>query len=281
MAEIFAALLGSRAVALTIISPPRKSEARIEALFDGEPDWAALNASVAVMAMVQGIKLPKLEVTEVENLDWLKKLAADFPPLSIARWTIHGAHHKGRIPNPRMALQIDATSAFGTGEHPTTRGCLLMLNVLLKKKKIRRGRMLDVGCGSGILAMAYVKATHGHAIGIDLDTDSVGIAVKNAHVNGMQKHVRLKTGRGYTSRLVQQNAPYDLIMANIFARPLSHMAKDLKRSLRPGGIGILSGMLMSQANQVLAAHHMQNLHLMQRICIGEWSVLAFQRRTKA
>ena len=274
LAEMFADTLDD-AVALTVLAPPRKNEARIEALFDHEPDKAALAARLAVISALCRVKAPKIEVREMPKLDWLKKVAGDFPPFDVARWTIYGAQHRTKVSRPRLALQIDATSAFGTGEHPTTKGCLLMLDRLLKQTSPRRA--LDMGCGSGILAMAYAKAAHGKAVAVDLDPESVQIARGNAKANGLQNHVRVGLSNGYRAALVRQNALYDLIMANIFAGPLCKMAKKLKCHLRPGGIAILSGLLNHQANAVLAAHRTQGLRLVKRMRIGEWAVLALQR----
>ncbi len=277
-ADRFARVFEDDALAVTVMSPPRTVHASVEALYDHEPDLAAASARVTILATMNGWATPQLRVTEVPPLDWLKKVAEDFPPLRIARWTVHGAQHRAAVPDRRYALQIDATSAFGTGEHPTTRGCLIALDRLLKRTSPRR--MLDVGCGSGILAMAFTKSRPGQAIAVDLDADSVRIAVNNAQGNGLRQRLNAFLGSGYRDRRVRSSAPYDLIMANIFAVPLSHMAKDLKRHLKPGGEAILSGILNHQANRVIAAHRMQGIHLTRRITIGEWSVLMLKRRKK-
>ena len=183
--------------------------------------------------------------------------------------------HRDKVPNRLYALQIDATNAFGTGEHPTTRGCLLMLDKILKSG-FRPRRMADIGCGSGVLAMGCVQATRGSAVAVDLDPDSVQIATNNVRANGLGGKIRVGRSRGYAASLVRASAPYDLIMANIFARPLSQMAADLKKNLRPGGRVILSGLLTSQANLVIAAHRMQGLALVSHMRLGEWSVLALK-----
>ncbi len=289
LAEVVAAALEDDAVSITLLIPPRTAMAQVDALYDHAPDAGALTAQLALLAALHRAKMPRFVVTEVGNLDWLKKVAADFPPLPIARWTVYGAEHRHKITNHRLALQIDATSAFGTGEHPTTRGCLLLLDELLKRRGgtaplPRREHcysMLDVGCGSGILAMGFAKACRGRAVAVDLDPDAVAIAAGNIGANGLRNHVRTARSFGYRNPLVGGNAPYDLIMANIFARPLCLMAKDLARHLRPGGVAILSGLLNSQANAVLAAHRQQGLYLIKRLRLGEWSVLALRRPLKA
>ena len=278
--EFIGDALGDDAVAMTVLAPPREVQARIEAIYDHEPDQAEIATKLAILAAACGIKAPVFTIRPSPKLDWLKKVASDFPPLRIARWTIHGAMHRDKVPNRLRALQIDATNAFGTGEHPTTRCCLLMLDQMLKSG-FRPRRMADIGCGSGILAMACVQAARGRAVGVDLDPDSVQIALNNSRTNGLGPHIRAGQGRGYVSSLIRRNAPYDLIMANIFARPLAQLAADLKKHLRPGGIAILSGLLTSQANFVIAAHRMQSLALFEHKKIGEWSVLALKRPNRA
>ncbi len=289
LAEAAGHVLEDEAVSVAVFAPPRAGKAEVEALFDRKPDAASLNARMAVLAALHKAKAPKVRVEAAGNLDWLKKVAADFPPLSIARWTVYGAAHRDKVKNVRLALRIDATSAFGTGEHPATRGCLLLLERVLKKNPSPFAERplffslnaLDLGCGSGILAMAFVKACRGQAVAVDCDPESVRIAAENVRVNGLSGLVRTGRSDGYRAPLVRDNAPYRLIMANIFARPLCRMARDLKRHLLPGGIAILSGILHSQANAVIAAHRAQGLQLIHRLKLGEWSALALRRPLKA
>jgi ribosomal protein L11 methyltransferase len=274
--EAFADAMGEDAVATSVHAPPRVKDALIELIYDHAPDAAQVAAKLDILASVFGIPAPAFTIRPAPPLDWLKKVAEDFPPLKIARWTVHGALHRDKVPVRLNALQIDATNAFGTGEHPTTRGCLLMLDKILKRGFCPR-RVADIGCGSGILAMACVQASRGLAVGVEMDADSVQIAKGNARANGLQHHIQYAHGKGYAPPVIRRHAPYDLVLANIFARPLSQLAKDLRRHLRPGGIAILSGLLTSQANLVIAAHRMQGLSLVENKKIGEWSVLAFRR----
>ncbi|MGB9152400.1 MAG: 50S ribosomal protein L11 methyltransferase [Alphaproteobacteria bacterium] len=279
-AEFIADALGEDAVAVTVLAPPRQAHAQVEAIYDVEPVQSEMAAKLDILSAVFDIASPKFTLRQAPRLDWLKKVASDFPPLQIARWTVHGALHRNKVPNRLFALQIDATNAFGTGEHPTTRGCLLMLDKILKNG-FRPRSMVDIGCGSGILAMACVQGARGRAVAVDLDPDSVQIALNNARANGLGEKIRVMRSRGYVAPVIRHAAPYDLIMANIFARPLSQMAKDLKKNLRPGGMAILSGLLTTQANMVIAAHRMQGLALIKHMKIGEWSVLALTRPQRA
>ncbi|MFA6280435.1 MAG: 50S ribosomal protein L11 methyltransferase [Bdellovibrionales bacterium] len=268
--EAVEALFEDDALAISILSPPRCAAAQVEALLDGEP------APAWVEERLHGMdNAPSYTIAPVGNLDWLKKVAQDFPPLPIARWTVYGAAHRDKITDFSAALQIDATSAFGTGEHPTTRGCLEALDRLLKDSTIPQPHsMLDMGCGSGILAMAFAKTVDsGIALGVDMDELSVTIANENAAINGVAERTTFIVGMGYAPPLVAQGAPYDLIMANIFADPLCAMAGDLKNHLKVGGHAILSGLLNTQADAVIAAHLAQGLTLTDHQKLGEWSVL--------
>jgi ribosomal protein L11 methyltransferase len=280
LAEPLADQLQDQAAAVTIMVPPRQTTATVEAIFEVPPDMPSLTAQAAVIASLKNLPSPVLVCHKAPPLDWLKKVAEDFPPFRVARWTIHGALHRQSVKDRRQALQIDATNAFGTGEHPTTRGCLMMLGALLRQHRNFK-YMLDIGCGSGVLAMAFTKATHGKAIAVDLDPVSVAISRHNRNINGLQGHIQVGISRGYAAAQVRTYAPYDLIMSNIFARPLATMAKDLRRHLRPNGIAILAGLLNTQANLVINAHRAQGLHLIHRVRIGEWTILAMKRRHKA
>lgn len=265
------------ALAVSTFAKPREETATVEVLVDGMPDESALKEKL-------GSHTFKIEV--VADLDWIKKVSEDFPPLPIARWTVFGAAHRDKITDISTALQIDATSAFGTGEHPTTRGCLEILDEVLTREgdAAHSWSMLDMGCGSGILAMAFAKALHGtnaHAYGVDMDKQSVEIANENKVINGVASDVDFDISMGYELAEVQKRAPYDLIMANIFADPLCEMAPQLKQHLKDGGQVILSGILNTQADAVIEAHTAQGLELVQRKEDGEWSILEFLSPTRA
>ncbi len=276
----FGDALSEDALSVTVLAPPRQDAAQVEAIFDSEPSATEISVKLSLLAAAAGIPDPPFSIAPVPKLDWLKKVCEDFPPLKIARWTVHGALHRKNAPNRLRRLQIDATNAFGTGEHPTTRGCLLMLDKILKSG-FPVNRMLDIGCGSGILSMACVQETRAQAIAVDLDRASVQIAKANATINGLASNMRIGLSNGYSSPLVRQTAPYDLIMSNIFAGPLCQMAKDLRANLKYGGIALLSGILTPQAGSVIAAHRMQGLTLIDHMTLGEWSVLALTRPKRA
>lgn len=286
MAEFVNDAMEENSVAVTVFSPPRKADALIEALYDVKPNLGLVNARLQILALFYSAELPLATLSRVAEVDWVKKVTADFPPLDAGRWTIYGSAYKDNFRSKRQALQIDATSAFGTGEHPTTKGVLIMLDKLLKSPRRflhfeGRGRVLDIGCGSGILAMAFAKTKRTLVAAVDCDVGSVKIAAENARLNGVAKYVRPITGQGCRNPLVKSQGPYDLIMANIFSQPLCHMAKDVKKHLRLGGMVILSGILNCQAEAVLSAYRQQGIYCVSKFQLGEWSVLALRRRFKA
>jgi ribosomal protein L11 methyltransferase len=273
--ETFAEIFSEDAVAVTVLNPPRTELASLEALFAARPDAGEWTARLALSALMLGVASPALTIEEVPATDWLKKNARDFPPFGVGRWTIFSEHHKASVTRGPLTLQIDASSAFGTGEHPTTRGCLTMLDEVLNRASPRT--MLDVGCGSGILALAFAAATRRSAVGVDIDQESVAVARRNAQLNGLQNYLTILKGDGYRLPEIRKRAPFDLIMANIFAGPLAQMSGSLERHLAPGGLAILSGLLSTQANRVIAAHRAQGLRLVRQQRLGEGSILLLSR----
>jgi len=172
-----------------------------------------------------------------------------------------------------VALRIEAGAAFGTGHHGTTTGCLLAFDALLKARRF--GKVLDVGAGTGVLAIAASRTGSGVVVGTDIDRVSVRIARENARIN--QARARFVHANGLAHRLVAGRAPYDLVFANILARPLVRLAPDIRRALRPGGLAILSGLLRSQERQVKAAYLSQGFRVARRIHRDAWATLVMRR----
>jgi len=204
------------------------------------------------------------------ELDWLEETKRAFPPLWVGRFLVHGSHWQRPVRDGAIALEIDAASAFGTGEHPSTSGCLLALDGLARRRRFRAP--LDIGTGSGILAIAAARRLARRVRASDIDAESVRVARHHVRRNGLAATVRVECAPGFRSRSLK-GRHYDLIFANILARPLAQMARDLSRAIAPGGIVILSGLLTRQEAYVLAAYRRCGLRLVRRITIGEWSTL--------
>ena len=250
----------------------------ITALYAARPDPGLLSAAMALAAAAEGVAEPAIESAPVVHADWLAAAYAGFPPLRVGRFWIHGSHVETVPPAGLLPLWIDAATAFGSGEHATTEGCLRALGrVRSARPGIRRA--LDMGTGSGILAIAAAKAWPGARIAaVDIDADSARVARVNAALNGVAGRVRTQAGNGFRAPLARSGAGFDLIFANILARPLIRMAPALAGRLLPGGIVILSGLLGRQAPAVLAAYRMARLSLVARVPIGEWQTLVLTRR---
>ncbi len=218
---------------------------------------------------------PALQVvTEVlADADWLAMALSGLPPVRAGRFFIYGVHDRGRTPPNAVNLRIEAGAAFGTGHHGTTVGCLLGYDALLKRKRF--GRVLDVGAGTGVLAIAAQRTGTGIAVGTDIDKDSVRISRENAKLNRSSARFLWASGLGH--RTVREAAPYDLVFANILARPLVWLAQDIKGALKPGGTAILSGLLRTQERFVRAAYLARGFRVERRIHRDAWCALVLRR----
>jgi ribosomal protein L11 methyltransferase len=246
----------------------------VEGLSLDPPDQGTLETRLELAFLGAGAA-PALTIQRLAPRDWLAENQESFAPVAVGRYFIHGSHRGERPPVGWIALRIDAATAFGTGEHASTRGCLMAMNALARRG--RRRRILDMGTGTGILAIAALKTWHGRVAAYDVDPEAVRVAGVNARVNGVRRGLRPERAATYRVRSLQRRAPYDLVLANILARPLAAMARDMARVLADGGVAILSGILPRQENIVLAAHRSQQLHLARRLVVDGWSTLVLAR----
>lgn len=231
---------------------------------------AELAGALALAEAVSGIAAGlQREPTAVEG--WLAHTRAVFPEQLIGRrFAVRGTHVEERALPGRLTLTLDAGLAFGSGEHASTRGCLRALEQVAHG---RPRRILDIGTGSGILAMAAARLLRRPVLATDIEPWSVRVARENAVANGLAGLVRVRRADGWTDAAVRAGGPYDLVFANILARPLCAMARELARHLAPGGTAILAGLLQTQERMVLAAHRRCGLVLRGRVREGAWSTL--------
>jgi len=249
----------------------------VEGTSYNEPDTGRLSTKIALLATSLGLPQPDFTAEPLPPIDWVTQTYLSFPPIQAGRFFIHGSHHKKPVPLGSIGLQIEAAMAFGSGEHATTQGCLRAISNLRKSRTITNA--LDMGCGSGILAFAIAKLWKVPVVGVDIDQISIEIARENAELNRVDRFVKLYVGNGYRTAAVRQGGrkgKYDVVVANILARPLAKMSADCRRHLRPGGIAIFSGLLNRQEALVINAHRMQGLKLIRRHRMGDWSTLVMQ-----
>jgi ribosomal protein L11 methyltransferase len=241
--------------------------------FREPPDEAALRAQLANAA---GEKVAAgLTLAPVAAADWVKQSLAGLMPVRAGRFIVHGAHDRGRIKSNDIGIEIEAALAFGTGHHGTTRGCLLVLDDLVKRQRARR--VLDLGTGSGVLAIAATKTFRTRIIASDIDQVAVEAARGNARLNRAAPAITFLRATGTNARAIAADAPYDLILANILLGPLLRLAVPLHRLTAPGGRLVLSGLLPGHANAVLSIYRAQEFLLERRVPLDGWITLVLKR----
>jgi ribosomal protein L11 methyltransferase len=237
--------------------------------FAEAPDQAQLRELVANAASAEIANT--LFFDTVEARDWVKASLEDLVPVPAGRFVVHGAHDRERVPANKVAVEIEAALAFGTGHHGTTRGCLLLLDHVLKAHQPRR--VLDLGTGTGVLGIAAAKALKIGVLASDIDPPSVKVARENARLNETGNFVQVMRATGFSAPEFSQRGPFDLVLANILANPLRQLATPMVRHLAPGALVILSGLLTHQASSVIAAYRARGLTPLKHLRIEGWSSL--------
>jgi len=246
-----------------------------ELLFGEEPDMADIGRRLMLLSALHSVPIPQAELKKVVQEDWLKQVARNFPPLSIGRFYVYGSHVTEPPPHGSIPIQVEAGAAFGSGEHGTTRCCLEALEWLSKKRRF--SKILDMGCGSGILAIGAAKLWKTDVLAVDIDPVAVRVTDDNIAINRETVRISTAISDGYMCDKINKGKPFDLIVSNILARPLIAFAPDLVKNLAEDGMAVLSGLLTSQETQVLAAHKMQGLSLEKRFVHKEWCTLVLKR----
>jgi ribosomal protein L11 methyltransferase len=241
--------------------------------FAEAPDQALLRQLVADAASEE--IAGTIAFDTVEAKDWVKASLEDLVPVPAGRFVVHGAHDRARVPLNKLGIEIEAALAFGTGHHGTTRGCLLLLDHVLKAHRPRR--MLDLGTGTGVLAIAAAKAMHRNILASDIDAPSVGVARENARLNGVGDRVQAIRATGFSAPEFSARGPFELVLANILANPLRQLSGPLAGHLAPRAFVILSGLLNHQATAVIAAYRAHGLVPLKHLKIEGWSSLLLRR----
>jgi ribosomal protein L11 methyltransferase len=246
--------------------------------FPARPDAAAVRA--ALTAATGRKTAAAVRFARVAATDWVRQSLAGLAPVEAGRFMVHGGHDRGRIPANRIGIEIEAALAFGTGHHGSTRGCLIALDRLSKQGCGRRRplRILDLGTGSGVLAIAAARMLRVRVLATDMDGSAVRAARANARLNRAGPLVEVVHAGGVTNRNIGTWAPFDLIFANILLGPLQRLAVPLVRLTARNGRIVLSGILPAQANAAIAAY--RPLALEYRITLDGWTTLVFRRRSR-
>jgi ribosomal protein L11 methyltransferase len=245
----------------------------MEAYFGSEPDEEAIRALIAAAADETTARGATFGMTE--KRDWVANSLAGLKPVRAGRFLVHGRHDRSRVPANDVAIEIEAGLAFGTGHHGTTRGCLMHFDRLLRRRRPKR--VLDVGCGAGVLAIAAAKVLRRKVWLGDVDPVAVAVANANARLNGVGAFCRAIVSRGIENAALREAAPYDLVFANILAKPLRLLAPPLAAVIRADGDAIVSGLLLADVPGVLASWRAQGFHLAERIELEGWASLRLRR----
>ena len=256
----------------------------LEWIMNDTPEIEGIVSRLSLQTAIHNIKdinilADHIDIEEIQETNWLKKTYQEFPPFSVGPFFIYGSHYKESIPESQIGLQIDAATAFGSGEHETTKGCLeAMLD--LKGKGVCPWNILDMGTGSGILALAAWKLWKSPILAVDNDSESINVTKRHAQMNGVSLSKSALTcvcGDGFYTPEVTRKKPYELILANILAGPVIEMAPMLTRVLDDNSYCVLSGMLKEQTNLVASAYEGEGLSFKKQYDIGEWSTLVMHK----
>jgi ribosomal protein L11 methyltransferase len=253
-----------RPQAVLIGEEPFRDDATVEALYDRMPEGDLLKKLTG----------RAVHVALLPDQDWIKLSQEGLPPVRAGRFFVYGAHDSGRVPHAVIPMRIEAGLAFGTGHHETTALCLGVLSDLAGRRQF--ARVLDLGCGTGLLAIGAAKLWRKRVRASDIDPVAIEVSRENAAANGVAPLVRATVSDGLNSPALAAGRPYDLIVANILAGPLTRLAPEIAHGLAKGGVLVLSGLLRWQENLVLGFYRPHGLVLREARRDGAWSALVLE-----
>ena len=270
-ADALSELAAPQALAVSLFEAKAPAHV-VEAYYDSEPARGTIIEALA--AIGPGLGVPTIEA--LPDANWVAVSQASLAPIAAGRFIVHGSHDRSRFAFRRRAIEIDAGEAFGTGYNATTTLCLEALDALTRRRRF--ARVLDLGCGTGILALAAARALPGaRVLAADNDPIATGITRENAHLNRLARRVRVIDATGLAHPLLR-GRQFDLVLANILARTLIDLAPAMRRAVRPGGVAILSGLLSPQAREVTAIYRAAGFQLIGHRRRDDWAALTLAQR---
>ena len=264
-------------VALEKLNPPPIGVGVFE-LEDGSGEWEVgayfhdRPDEISILILENAFKADGFAISEIPETDWVTKVKRELSPVEAGQFFVFGKHDSHKLPKDRVGLLIEASMAFGTGHHGTTKGCLLALDKLVARGK-KIDEVIDIGCGTAVLAMAVGKVSSSRIIASDVDQVAVEVALANLKANNLENRIACLQATGFEDTKIRSNAPFDLIFANILKPPLIELAPGIRRYLKSGGHAIISGILDLQAIEIIEAYRQNDLEVQDRIDIGEWVTL--------
>lgn len=248
-----------------------------EATVSDRHDLELIKATLVSAAQENNLDAPEINIEDLPETDWLEQTWKNFPPREIGRFYVYGSHTKGDVPAGLIGLEINAATAFGSGEHETTTACIQALTKM-QADGMAFARPLDMGCGSGILGMAIAKLWQVPVLAVDNDPESVRVASRNAELNTCDDLVSCLCNEGFDGTVVKDQGPFDLVAANILAAPLCEMAPDMAECVAPKGRVVLSGLLTRQIDQVRRAYESVDFTFIEHHLIGDWAALVLEKK---
>ena len=264
-------------VALEKLNPPpmgvgvfeledSSGEWEVGAYFRDRPD------EISILILENAFKAHGFAISEIPEIDWVTKVKRELSPVEAGQFFVFGKHDSHKLPKDRIGLLIEASMAFGTGHHGTTKGCLLALDKLVASDK-KIDEVIDIGCGTAVLAMAVGKVSSSRIIASDVDQVAVEVALANLKANNLENRIACIQATGFEDMQIRSNAPFDLVFANILKPTLLDLASCIRRYLKSGGHAIISGILDLQAIEIIEVYRQNDLEVQDRIDIGEWVTL--------
>lgn len=269
--SVFTEALSGKEISLSEFRVHGTDNWKINVIHYNEPHQYDIESIIMSAAKVHNLPVPTIKLERLTARDWINESLKEHKPVTAGRFHIYGSHDREKRRIGSQNIEINAGPAFGTGRHESTKGCLIALHILAQRRHY--SRPLDIGCGSGILALSIASLWKKRVVASDIDPVAIKTTLINAKINDLYPWIELVCATGLKHRRINSQGPYDLIFANILSRPLISLARPLIRNLQSGGALVLSGILNHQAKEILSVFRRHGVHKEAKILIGRWPTL--------